>query len=77
MNLISFVFRFCTVLLLHLADCGNVVIKVAMRQKKNSCPNFKEFQISEVSLYLDKSNDKSNISLIHNLPRLFNDVYSS
>jgi hypothetical protein len=47
---------FCIVFLLHLADRGNVVIKVVMR-KKNNCPNYREFRIregrnSEVTLYL-------------------------
>jgi hypothetical protein len=49
MNLFWFVFLFCTVLLLHLADRGNVIIKVLMR-KENCCPNYRELQISEVRI---------------------------
>jgi hypothetical protein len=34
-----------------MADRGKVIIKVVMRNKNGSCPNYREFRISEVSLY--------------------------
>jgi hypothetical protein len=40
---------FFTVLLLHLAERGNV-IKIAMR-KQNSCLNYSKFRISEVFIF--------------------------
>jgi hypothetical protein len=48
-NVFSFVFLFCTVLLRHVADRGSVIIKIIMR-KQNSCPNYRKFQISEVRI---------------------------
>jgi hypothetical protein len=47
------VFFFCIVLLLLLPDRGNVITKVVKRKKK-SCLNYRKFQISELSLYLEK-----------------------
>jgi hypothetical protein len=54
MNLFSFVFLFCTVLLRHLASFpsggGKICDHQARNAQKKSCQNYREFRTSEVSL---------------------------
>jgi hypothetical protein len=45
------------------ADRGNVTIKVVMRKKKKSCPNYREFRISEVSPYFSSQHPQQLLDL--------------
>jgi hypothetical protein len=50
--LFRFVFLFCVVLL-NLTDRGNAITKVVMRKKKKNYPIYRDFRISEVSMYVE------------------------
>jgi hypothetical protein len=43
-------FLLSAALLLHLADRGNVIVKVEMRKRISICPNYREFWISDVRI---------------------------